>query len=515
MRKKLELDANLRELCTVSYELFDPEPIAETAESQTSGNPIVFTTAERGVLSKEEVSRQISRANGRSLAAAGLDVAITRIECANFQDSQVLPAAFQMTYRFRVANFSETAIPEVGVTLYFNPAGSGLVEQGVTTVRNIPARMYQWLEFTFPPVEAGSWVMTMEANKNRAFAETNYANNTASQTFQYQDRYELIAESLQEEGGRTTLPLNTDITFTFDILNVGSQTADSVPVDFPAIFTTENGKSAAGSMGSFVIQSLPAHKRSRGNFIVSFQQNARAQIGLRIDKDNTKNDLIRSNNEVYAQFQVGKVNPSTGDAYKVDIDFSESVVAGRTIMPLYDQSKEESWVGLKKELNSSDFMSSGCGLCCIAMVITYMGDAKTPAQLANAGVSSSSGKIESWENISDKYKFTLKSIDQDEDLFWEAMPKIYTEVAEKQVPVIYYYNKNNTTHFVVISGYEFDPRKADSSSSSYDPKYDPDKYGISHFRVMDPYKGTLQTLDQVRDCTEFKSSNTLRFVERK
>lgn len=521
MLKKMELSSNLKDICSVSYELFDPEPIANQMKA---GDPIQFTSIESGALSTEEIQQQVSKCDGISLAAAGLDVAITKIECISFEGSLVLPAQFAMQYQFRVANYSDVKITEVPVTLYFNPVGSSLVQQGVTTVRNIPARTYQKLSFTFPPVEAGNWVMTMEANKNRGFTETNYTNNTLSQTFRYENRYELKAESIREVNNRTTLPLNTDITFEFVILNAGPQTATSIPIDFPAYFTPQNGKPVFGSMGGFTIQSLPAQQRSRGTFIVSFPKSSTAMIGLRIDKDNLKNDLLRSNNEIYETFQIGqKVNPPSGDD-KIDIDFSKSVDSGKKIMPLYDQSLADTWVGLDESLPVKTFQASGCGLCSIAMVLAYLNDTQgdptpktpiTPADLYKRGVTGSTyTSIQNWSSCSDVYDFDRYALGDEEEFRTVLITKVYDQIVNQNTPVIYYYT-GNPTHFVVISGYEFDMEKTLSSSPSYDPNYDPNPYGLMHFRIMNPYKNETTNLRDLQNDKKFGKSSTFRFVRTK
>lgn len=507
----MELSSNLKDICSVSYELFDPEPIANQMKA---GDPIQFTSIESGALSTEEIQQQVSKCDGISLAAAGLDVAITKIECISFEGSLVLPAQFAMQYQFRVANYSDVKITEVPVTLYFNPVGSSLVQQGVTTVRNIPARTYQKLSFTFPPVEAGNWVMTMEANKNRGFTETNYTNNTLSQTFRYENRYELKAESIREVNNRTTLPLNTDITFEFVILNAGPQTATSIPIDFPAYFTPQNGKPVFGSMGGFTIQSLPAQQRSRGTFIVSFPKSSTAMIGLRIDKDNLKNDLLRSNNEIYETFQIGqKVNPPSGDD-KIDIDFSKSVDSGKKIMPLYDQSLADTWTGLAPNLSVKSFQAAGCGLCSIAMVLTYMNDPIMPADLLTRGVANSDPYIANWSKASQKYSFNRTALADESELRTQLAGNIYDSIVNEHKPVIYYY-KRSSFHFVVISGYEFDMEKTLASSSSYDPNYDANPYALSHFRVMDPFQGQWTNLQQIHDESTFIKSVSLQFIQPK
>ena len=66
------------------------------------------------------------------------DAGIIDIECVSVKGN-ILPAEFGIVYSFQVANFSDIDIAQVPVTIYFNPQGSPLVEQGSTTITDIPA----------------------------------------------------------------------------------------------------------------------------------------------------------------------------------------------------------------------------------------------------------------------------------------------------------------------------------------------------------------------------------------
>ena len=108
-----------------------------------------------------------------------------------------------MHYEFHVANYSDEAIDYLPITIYFNTPDHALVEQDTTTITGIPAGWYQALEFTFPGVVAGQWMMTLEANKSREIVESNYENNKLSKIFTYINQPELVAESIAEGNGRT------------------------------------------------------------------------------------------------------------------------------------------------------------------------------------------------------------------------------------------------------------------------------------------------------------------------
>lgn len=51
------------------------------------------------------------------------DAGIIDIECVSVKGN-ILPAEFGIVYSFQVANFSDTDIAQVPVTIYFNPQGS-------------------------------------------------------------------------------------------------------------------------------------------------------------------------------------------------------------------------------------------------------------------------------------------------------------------------------------------------------------------------------------------------------
>ena len=132
----------------------DAQPIPNGREIQKAGQ---FETVGSGAISEEEKRER--------RAAGALDVGVTKVECVSVS-GDTLPAEFALTYRFHLANFSETDLDKVPVTIYFNTPDHAPVEQGRTTVTGVKAGHYQLVQFTFPPVKAGKWTMTLEANQS-------------------------------------------------------------------------------------------------------------------------------------------------------------------------------------------------------------------------------------------------------------------------------------------------------------------------------------------------------------
>lgn len=91
---------------------------------------------ECGKISEEQTKER--RAMVAFSATDKTDAGIIDIECVSVKGN-ILPAEFGIVYSFQVANFSDTDIAQVPVTIYFNPQGSPLVEQGSTTITDIPA----------------------------------------------------------------------------------------------------------------------------------------------------------------------------------------------------------------------------------------------------------------------------------------------------------------------------------------------------------------------------------------
>ena len=517
-KQKLTLDPKLAGICEATLTIYDPEPLQQET-SEKAGN---FKVLGCSKLSDQEMKAHKLMRAAAPLAAGQKDVAVTELKCISVE-GDVLPAEFQMHYEFHVANYSDEAITSVPVTIYFNTPDHTLVEQGTTTITGIPAGWYQALEFTFPGVVAGQWMMTLEANKSREIVESNYENNKLSKIFTYINQPELVAESIAEVNGRTDFPLNESTEFEFVLSNLGPVDAEHVPIDFPVTFIDNSGR-YSNIMASYVVQNIPAQRRSRAGFNITFQKPALCQMKLRIDKDGTINEISRKNNEVASEWYSidnFKPNPPTGGDEAVDIDFSNpddvAQIPGRMVMPLYDQDLESTWYGINTEdgISINSLINSGCGICSIAMALTYMNDPVTPADVYHRGVTNKGSVfVSNWGNASTQYNFTSHSLGGKETISKQDMELLYGEIVTKRNPVIHYrtgFNKKgeDTAHFVVISGYEFDPEKVGTNTYSSDP-YDP-----SHFRIMDPFQGRYKTLDKLAEDNMYKYASTFRFIEKK
>lgn len=239
-----------------------------------------------------------------------------------------------MHYEFHVANYSDEAIASVPVSIYFNTPDHALVEQGTTTVTNIPAGHYQALEFTFPGVVAGQWKMSMEANKPRAFEESNYENNLLSRIFTYVDKTELIAESVSavdddpkfDADGYQMLYYDIPTTLEFVLSNVSAIDASNVLVQVPAAFEDETGAYPAKLAETRM--DVPAHTRRTLQLNINFNKPATAQIGLLLNNDRACDEV---NHEI---FSITKYNPSTGG------EAEEIVVTGMPPCSYYAGGKE-------------------------------------------------------------------------------------------------------------------------------------------------------------------------------
>lgn len=243
-KQKLTLDPKLAEICEATLTVCDAEPLQqETLEKAAN-----FKVLGCSKLSEQEMNAHKLMRVAAPLATGQKDVAVTELKCVSVEGN-VLPAEFQMHYVFHVANYSNEAIASVPVTIYFNTPDHALVEQGTTTVKNIPAGHYQALEFTFPGVVAGQWKMSMEANKPRAFEESNYANNLLSRTFTYVNKAELIAESVSavdddpkfDADGHQILYYDVPTALEFVLSNVSAIDAKNVLVQVPAAFEDMTG----------------------------------------------------------------------------------------------------------------------------------------------------------------------------------------------------------------------------------------------------------------------------------
>ncbi len=521
-KQKLTLDPKLAEICEATLTVCDAEPLQqETLEKAAN-----FKVLGCSKLSEQEMNAHKLMRVAAPLATGQKDVAVTELKCVSVEGN-VLPAEFQMHYVFHVANYSNEAIASVPVTIYFNTPDHALVEQGTTTVKNIPAGHYQALEFTFPGVVAGQWKMSMEANKPRAFEESNYANNLLSRTFTYVNKAELIAESVSavdddpkfDADGHQILYYDVPTALEFVLSNVSAIDAKNVLVQVPAAFEDMTGAHPAKLAETRM--DVPAHTRRTLKLDITFNKPATAQIGLLLNNDRACDEVNYENNETHEIFSITKYNPGTGPDPEpeeaVDIDFSDpSIVAlipGRMTMPLYDQSEDATWKGIdetKDRVTIDALVKSGCGICALAMVLTYMNDSDdgasnvTPADVYHRGVSDpNSVSIDHWDKASQNYTFDRTSLTS--ELTSNVRSTLKNEIVIQKQPVILHYF-GSPTHFVVVSGYEFDPKKVGTSGYASDP------YDLSHFKVMDPYKGEAHTLQEVVNSPRFSSWDTMRTI---
>lgn len=505
-KQKLTLDPKLSEVCEATLTVYDPEPLNEEAATEA----VNFTVVGSGVISAEEKAVHQKMRAVAPLAAGEKDVAITSLECVSI-DGDVLPAQFQMYYEFHVANYSDEAIASVPVTIYFNTPNSDLVAQGTTTVSNIPAGHYQALQFAFPGVVAGTWMMSMEANQPRAFEESDYTNNLLSKTFTYVNKAELVAEEVSaitddpayDSSGRPIIYYDVPTTLDFCVSNISAISASNVLLQVPAAFQDSTG--AYSTMLTEGKIDMPANTRRHAQLNITFTKPATAQIGVVLNSDRACNEVSYDNNEASQVFTINKYNPSTGpdpdDA--TDVDFSDpdyvAEIPGRMAMPLFLQNQEDTWDGLQKG-NISNFIFSGCGVCSLAMIISYMnGTLMTAVDVANSSLANPDGSVASWDISSKCPGYNLSAENTISTLTDNTLQVFINQIVVAKRPVLYRVNGSSGMHFVVISGYEFDPKKVGTSGYASDP------YDLSHFKVMDPYdneqteeiEGRCQTLADV------------------
>lgn len=485
-KQKLTLDPKLSEVCEATLTVYDPEPLNEEAATEA----VNFTVVGSGVISTEEKAAHQKMRAVAPLAAGEKDVAITSLECVSI-DGDVLPAQFQMYYEFRVANYSDEAIASVPVTIYFNTPNSALVAQGTTTVSNIPAGHYQALQFAFPGVVAGTWMMSMEANQPRAFEESNYSNNLLSKTFTYVNKAELVAEEVSaitddpayDSSGRPIIYYDVPTTLDFCVSNISAISASNVLLQVPAAFQDSTG--AYSTMLTEGKIDMPANTRRHAQLNITFTKPATAQIGVVLNSDRACDEVSYDNNEASQVFTIRKYNPSTGGEESFDISFFDEadIPENRMLMPLYDQTSSETWKEITDEVYKANLIYSGCGICAVAMALSYMeGRSVTPAMLISRGVTETNGTfIKYWENASPYFEFNaMESVD------YGAIAK---EIVEYKLPVsVYMVGGSRGSHFVIVNGFTGTLNRNDDGS------YDYSNVSASMLKIADPNKGAYQNL---------------------
>ena len=341
------------------------------------------------------------------------------------------------------------------------------------------------------------------------------------------NKAELVAEEVSaitddpayDSSGRPIIYYDVPTTLDFCVSNISAISASNVLLQVPAAFQDSTG--AYSTMLTEGKIDMPANTRRHAQLNITFTKPATAQIGVVLNSDRACDEVSYDNNEASQVFTINKYNPSTGpdpdDA--TDVDFSDpdyvDDIPGRMAMPLYLQNSDATWEKLADDLDFWDkngikenqiasqidaIQEISCSICSLTMIISYMrGSAYTPCDAIRDGLGNISGSVAHWDisSVCPGYKFT-------DTITISSLPDDVLQIFINQLVVynrpILYKAQGKYEHFMVISGYEFDPKKVGTSGYASDP------YDLSHFKVMDPYddeqteaiEGRCQTLADVQ-----------------
>ena len=456
-KQKLTLDPKLSEVCEATLTVYDPEPLNEEAATEA----VNFTVVGSGVISAEEKAAHQKMRAVAPLAAGEKDVAITSLECVSI-DGDVLPAQFQMYYEFHVANYSDEAIASVPVTIYFNTPNSDLVAQGTTTVSNIPAGHYQALQFAFPGVVAGTWMMSMEANQPRAFEESDYTNNLLSKTFTYVNKAELVAEEVSavtddpayDSSGRPIIYYDVPTTLDFCVSNISAISASNVLLQVPAAFQDSTG--AYSTMLTEGKIDMPANTRRHVQLNITFTKPATAQIGVVLNSDRACDEVSYDNNEASQVFIINKYNPSTGPDPGEE-GLVNDFILNEPVDTYLSQRDDSTWVNCEDLTNVEYLKNSGCSIVVATMAARIMeNDASITARDLYSwgvwGIDPADGYPWAYWTQNSQSELSFE-YDMSSDSDWEsAKTTIYSEIIMGRPVIIWVKGPNDGTHFVLAYG---------------------------------------------------------------
>ena len=199
--------------------------------------------------------------------------------------SQPFPNAIPVKFQSKVLNIGNGPATNLIFTLYVD----GNIENSIEAEGTLNAGEEAVLSFFMECNVGGSHGLKIVVNESKTITESNYSNNSAEGYFKWADCIALSADALYTSDGETEFESNQSKKIIFKFSNSGTLSASNV------LYVIEANGSAI-AQGNV---NVPAHKVLTGSINVTIHKAGNYEFALKIDPNNTINDLNPYNNSKY------------------------------------------------------------------------------------------------------------------------------------------------------------------------------------------------------------------------
>lgn len=226
------------------------------------------------------------------------DLSVRNLQIKAGDMTSPYPAGMLMYYTFQLLNYGTADANGAEVIIKLD----GEVATNPVSMGNVPAGKGGNIQFRGPEMSPGSHTMEIVVNPDRKIAESNYNNNTTSNTFTYKACFELVAVSMTshkqtDENMVPTYEVGESVTFTMDFQNSGLLDVQNVPIALYGTFRAPGEQPVTSQMGyTNYIAKLPAKTRMKATVNLTFTKEASARISFVLDPEKILGDMDYNNN---------------------------------------------------------------------------------------------------------------------------------------------------------------------------------------------------------------------------
>lgn len=234
------------------------------------------------------------------------DLSVRNLQIKAGDMTSPYPAGMLMYYTFQILNYGTADANGAEVIIKLD----GEVATNPVSMGNVPAGKGGNIQFRGPEMSPGSHTMEIVVNPDRKIAESNYNNNTTSNTFTYKACFELVAVSMTshkqtDENMVPTYEVGESVTFTMDFQNSGLLDVQNVPIALYGTFRAPGEQPVTSQMGyTNYIAKLPAKTRMKATVNLTFTKEASARISFVLDPEKVLGDMDYNNNTAETNLKV-------------------------------------------------------------------------------------------------------------------------------------------------------------------------------------------------------------------
>lgn len=213
------------------------------------------------------------------------------------------PAGYPMYYSFLVGNLGKADANNVEIVVKLD----GQVVTEPLSIGAVPAGRGGGIEFRAPGMSPGNHTMEVVVNPYKNITESNYNNNSTTNSFEYISTFELVAYDITTKDQRTEYEVGDTVTFVLSFGNSGLSEVKNIPIRLYGTFRTPDGEVFSGQMGvDNTIASIPPQTLRKAEVTLQFTRESTATIEFILDPDKTMHDLDYSNNSTQLTLNIVK-----------------------------------------------------------------------------------------------------------------------------------------------------------------------------------------------------------------